>query len=72
MGVCGGYVWKLCWMSYRGPIYWKIPPPGGGISGNVIRGKNMKTRREKERKGEEKKRENVKGKKGEREREKGK
>jgi hypothetical protein len=29
-------------------VYWKIPPPGGGvISANVIWGKNMKRGREK-------------------------
>jgi hypothetical protein len=50
---------------HQGSIYWKIPPPGGGISDNVIWGKNMKRPREKGRKYRRKR------KKGERKRKKG-
>jgi hypothetical protein len=51
----------------QGSIYWKIPPwRGGGISANVIWGKNMKRPREKGGKCRSKR------KKGERKRKKGK
>jgi hypothetical protein len=62
----------ICNIAYQGPIYWKIPPGGGGeISAMPFGGKYEKAKRKRGKYKRKRKKGERKRKKGERKRKKG-